>query len=102
MTLRLLIFVFLTLSFQAEADEIFKKKMFLMGCNFEITVVANSQAEANQFTLLAEAEITRIENLISSWDSESETSRINLNAGLKPVKVAPELSLLFKTLSTTA
>ncbi len=96
MTLRLLIFVFLTLSFQAEADEIFKKKMFLMGCNFEITVVANSQAEANQFTLLAEAEITRIENLISSWDSESETSRINLNAGLKPVKVAPELLQLIE------
>ena len=36
-------------------------------------------------------EIERIELLISSWDSNSETSSINQNAGIKPVKVSKEL-----------
>ena len=35
--------------------------------------------------------IFRIEKLISSWDSESQTFRINRNAGIKPVKVDKEL-----------
>jgi len=74
-----------------KAQEIFKQKTHLMGCNFEITVVATNQAQANNYINLAIAEITRIEKLISSWDPTSETSKINKNAGGKPVVVSDEL-----------
>src|SRR5690606_35475036 len=38
----------------------------------------------------------RIEKLISSWDPDSETSLINKNAGIKPVKVSDELFKLIE------
>ncbi len=47
--------------------------------------------EANLYISLAIDEITRIEKLISSWDPASQTSEINRNAGIKPVKVDEEL-----------
>ena len=62
-----------------------------MGSRFEITVVAKDSAEANNYIDLAVGEITRIEKLISSWDPTSQTSEINRNAGIKPVKVDEEL-----------
>jgi FAD:protein FMN transferase len=62
-----------------------------MGSRFEITVVANDSIRANQYIDLAVNEITRIENLISSWDKNSQTSEIIRNAGIKPVKVNQEL-----------
>jgi thiamine biosynthesis lipoprotein len=40
---------------------------------------------------LAIDEISRIEKMISSWDSHSFTSKINKNAGVKPIKVPKEL-----------
>ena len=40
---------------------------------------------------VAIAEISRIEKIISSWDANSQTSEINKNAGIKPVKVDKEL-----------
>ncbi|WP_047245615.1 FAD:protein FMN transferase [Maribacter thermophilus] len=68
----------------------------LMGSRFDITVVANDSVTANGYISDAVAEITRIEKLISSWDKNSQTSEINRNAGIKPVKVAPELYALIK------
>lgn len=62
-----------------------------MGSRFEITVVANDSIEADNFIDLGIGEIARIEKLISSWDSASQTSEINRNAGIKPVKVDKEL-----------
>ncbi len=62
-----------------------------MGSRFEITVVANDSSQAAEFVALAVTEIRRIETLISSWDSASQTSLINLSAGIGPVKVDPEL-----------
>lgn len=62
-----------------------------MGSRFEITVVAIDSTEANNYIDLAVGEITRIEKLISSWDPASQTSEINRNAGIKPVKVDEEL-----------
>ncbi|MCK0144369.1 FAD:protein FMN transferase [Arenibacter sp. F26102] len=63
----------------------------LMGSRFNITVVAQDEATANQYIDIAIAEITRIEKLISSWNASSQTSEINNNAGLSPVKVDQEL-----------
>jgi thiamine biosynthesis lipoprotein len=62
-----------------------------MGTRFDIIVIAQNETEGNQYIDLAIHEITRIEQLISSWDSHSQTSAINNNAGIAPVKVAPEL-----------
>ncbi len=62
-----------------------------MGSDFEITVVAKTQLEADKQIGIAISEIGRIEALISSWKSTSETSNINKNAGVSPVKVSKEL-----------
>tara|TARA_B100000575_G_C23117832_1_gene646432 strand:- start:1020 stop:1922 length:903 start_codon:yes stop_codon:yes gene_type:complete len=63
----------------------------LMGSDFEITIVDNDQANAENMINIAIEEISRIEKLISSWDKNSQTSLINLNAGVKPVKIDLEL-----------
>lgn len=70
--------------------------MTLMGSRFDITVV--SVDEELGFINIQEAagEIRRIEKLISSWDTDSETSLINKNAGIKPVKVSLELFKLIE------
>ena len=73
------------------AQEPYKRTLKLMGSRFDITVVAKNPIEANEYIDLAVNEITRIEQLISSWDSNSQTSEINKNAGLKPIKVDVEL-----------
>ena len=62
-----------------------------MGSAFELTVVAHDKAQAQAHIATAKNEIERIELLISSWDSNSETSIINQNAGIKPIKVSKEL-----------
>ncbi len=82
------------------AQENFKRSLILMGSRFEITVVASNEKEGNSLIDDAITEITRIENLISSWDSKSQTSLINKNAGVEPVKVAKELfDLIERSLS---
>ena len=62
-----------------------------MGSRFDITVVAENEAQANAYIDLAVSEISRIEQKISSWDPNSETSKIIKNAGIQPVKVDTEL-----------
>lgn len=81
----------LLLSSGVFAQEIVKRKLALMGCRFEITVVATDQLEANAHINTAITEISRIETLISSWNSTSQTSLINKNAGKKAVKIDKEL-----------
>lgn len=73
-----------------------KRTLKLMGSRFDITIIANNDNEANNYIDIAIEEITRIEKLISSWDSNSQTSLINKNAGIKPVKVDKELFNLIK------
>jgi thiamine biosynthesis lipoprotein len=78
------------------AQQPYKRTLKLMGSRFDITVVAKDSLEANKYIDTAVAEIIRIENLISSWDPNSQTSEINRNAGLKPVKVDAELFQLIE------
>ena len=75
----------------AISQNIYKQKTYLMGSDFEITVVAKTQLEADKQIGIAISEISRIEALISSWKPTSETSNINKNAGVSPVKVSKEL-----------
>ncbi len=67
-----------------------------MGSRFDITVVANDEASGNAYIDMAVAEIQRIESLISSWDPNSQTSAINQQAGIQPVKVDEELFQLIQ------
>lgn len=62
-----------------------------MGRGFDITVTSKDSITAHEHINSAITEVTRIEKLISSWDAASQTSEINRNAGIKPVKVDAEL-----------
>ncbi len=92
----IVILLFMATGLQIFAQQPYKRTLKLMGSRFEITVVANNQTEADAYIDLAVAEISRIEKLISSWDADSETSKINANAGIKPVQVSPELFSLIE------
>ncbi|WP_422860540.1 FAD:protein FMN transferase [Flagellimonas sp. S174] len=76
---------------QENTDVSVKKTLELMGTRFEITVVAPNEDIGYINIDEAVSEIKRVEKLISSWDENSETSLINRNAGIKPVKVSKEL-----------
>ncbi|WP_319480057.1 FAD:protein FMN transferase [uncultured Draconibacterium sp.] len=91
-----ILLVFVTLGLSVFGQQPYKRTLKLMGSRFDITVVANSEQEGNGYIDLAVAEIQRIEKLISSWDANSETSAINKNAGIKAVKVSPELFALIE------
>ena len=90
-----LLIIFFTIQAHAQ-QQIYHKKILLMGSRFDISVVANSQAQGDTYIQMAINEIKRIENIISSWKSDTETSNINRNAGIKPVKVSAELFNLIK------
>lgn len=92
-----LFFIFLGFINYAQENYItVHRVMNLMGSRFEITVVAANEEIGYINIEEAAAEIKRIEKMISSWDVESETSLINKNAGIKPVKVSLELFKLIE------
>lgn len=80
----------------AQQGQKHQKTILLMGSRFEIAAIHNDAQLAWDGINAAIAEITRIEKLISSWDPNSQTSLINKNAGIKPVKVDEELFLLIQ------
>ncbi|WP_276166310.1 FAD:protein FMN transferase [Zobellia alginiliquefaciens] len=84
------------LSASINAQQAYTKTLKLMGSRFDITVVAKDSVDGNKNISLAVDEISRIENLISSWNPDSETSKINKNAGIQPVSVSPELYQLIE------
>lgn len=90
------IFLIYITSTTAYTQEVYKKTLKLMGSRFDISVVANTQEAGDIYIDLAVTEIARIENLISSWDVNSQTSKIIKNAGIAPVIVDKELFLLIK------
>lgn len=67
------------------------KVLKLMGSRFEVSAIHNDTQVAWDAINAGIQEITRIENLISSWDENSQTSQINRNAGIEAVKVDEEL-----------
>lgn len=81
----------LFLVFSGHAAEKYTRTLKLMGCQFDITVVAQNELEANRYIEIGANEVTRIEKLISEWDSTTQISAVNKNAGIKPVKVDKEV-----------
>ncbi len=88
---RFIVLILFLSSLITHSQERYKKTVKLMGSRFDISVIANNQQEGYRYIDIAIDEITRIEKLISSWDSNSQTSKINRNAGIKPIKVDKEL-----------
>lgn len=78
-------------SFALFCQNTYKQTLTLMGSRFDITVIAQTEEESKTYIDLAVQEIKRIEGLISSWNPNSQTSLINKNAGIQPVKVDKEL-----------
>lgn len=72
------------------------KVILLMGSRFELTAVSPDQDKATKAIEAGITEIKRIENLISSWDTNSQTSEVIKNAGVKPVVVDQELFNLIR------
>ncbi len=89
---------FLSIALHSQAKKLLTvhKSMELMGSRFDITLVTDNEDVGYINIAEAEAEISRIEKLISSWDANSETSLINKNAGIKPVKISLELFMLIE------
>lgn len=74
----------------------YKQEMKIMGCIFDITVNAENQRQADMYINLAVNEMKRVERLISSWNPRSQTSMINMNAGIQPISVDIELYRLIE------
>ena len=94
-----LLMLFLSINlFAQDANLVAQKKVLkLMGSRFEITAVAENKQLAWNAINAGIKEIERIEKLISSWDKNSQTSAINQQAGMQPVKVDKELyDLIFR------
>ena len=68
-----------------------KRKLYMLGSPFEMTVVAKDTLQGNYFIDLAVAEVRRVENLISDWIPTTQISQVNKNAGINPVKVDKEV-----------
>jgi thiamine biosynthesis lipoprotein len=78
---------------------IFRRELRLMGNRFEISVVGNDPAWADNCIDKAVEEINRVEKLLSTFSDDSQVNEINRYAGLKPVKVNAEIyKLIDRTL----
>jgi FAD:protein FMN transferase len=65
--------------------------MKLMGNRFELSVVGNREDWALERIDAGVKEIQRIERLLTTFSEDSETNRINQNAGIAPVNVSREV-----------
>jgi FAD:protein FMN transferase len=70
---------------------IHSKVQKLMGNRFEISVVGEDENWANERIENAISEISRIEQLLTTFKPDSQTNLINDNAGIKPVRVDKEV-----------
>ena len=72
-------------------SNIFRRAIWLMGNQFEISIVANDVMWAEERITNAIAEINRVEKLLSAFSDTGNVTEINRNAGIQPVKVNPEI-----------
>ncbi|MDB4924480.1 MAG: FAD:protein transferase [Mucilaginibacter sp.] len=61
-----------------------------MGNRFELSVVTDNEKWANEKIESGVNEIKRIEQLLTTFSDDSETNRVNQNAGIRPVAVSRE------------
>jgi FAD:protein FMN transferase len=76
-----------------------KRTQLHMGTLVTITAVSPNQDVGNRAMQVAFDEIKRLEQLLSTWRSDSELSRVNQEAGRRPVQVSSEtLELVTRSL----
>lgn len=73
------------------SPQLFKRHRLLMGTLVEISVVERDEDEVAAAIDDAFAEMKRIEGLMSRWIAESEVSKINGLAAIRPTRVSPEV-----------
>lgn len=73
------------------AQVMLKRQVVLMGAVFEITIVDKDTVSVNQNIDRVVEEVQRIESLISEWRPETQISKVNQQAGIRPVKVDREV-----------
>lgn len=79
------------------SQNIYEKKTTQMeGTSFQYALEAANEEEGGKYLKIAQEEINRIDQLISSNIFESETTKINKNAGISPVKVSKEIIDIIK------
>jgi FAD:protein FMN transferase len=77
--------------FPTQSEPIVVKRVQMqMGTLVTITAIAGNEAVAQAAATAGFAEIRRLEELLSTWISTSELSRVNAAAGVKPVHVSTE------------
>lgn len=80
-----------------------KRVLKLMGNRFEISVVTHDKNQAEKQIDEAVSEISRIEQLLTTFKESSQTNEINANAGIKPVTVNKEVfDLIRRSLKISA
>lgn len=79
-----------------KALQVFKRGLLLMGNRFEISVVSDDEAWAEERIDMAVEEIRRIEKILTTFKDDSETNLINRYAGIHPVKVSEEVFRLIE------
>lgn len=90
----LFLMIFISLVINTSAQVLRKRTTMLMGSRWQITIVAGDSLRAEQNIDTVIQEVSRIEYLISDWKPASQVSQVNSNAGIKPVKVDPEVFAL--------
>ena len=80
----------------AITTQVYKKVLKLMGNRFELSVVWQDETEAMHLIEQAVEEIRRIEKLLTTYSEDSQTSLINQQAGIAPVKVDREVFELIR------
>ena len=85
-----------TAAINTQTLQLFKRGLKLMGNHFEISVVSNNEAWAEECIDKAVEEIQRIERVLTTFNDESETALINQNAGIEPVNVSEEVFRLIE------
>ena len=70
---------------------LFKRTDLLMGNRFDLAVVASNELDARAALEKAVLEIQRIEQLLSTYQPDSQTNQINEMAGISPVTVDAEV-----------
>jgi thiamine biosynthesis lipoprotein len=67
-----------------------KRECKLMGNRFELSVVTDNEFLGDVWIDKGIAEIQRIEKLLTTFSDDSETNRVNRQAGITPVEVSRE------------
>jgi len=73
---------------------VYDRSLRLMGNRFQLSAVSESEESANMGIDAGIKEIQRIEKLLTTYNEESETARINRFAGIEPVNVSEETFLI--------